>query len=610
MAAAREVEGEKRSGLRRLVGEVFPGLELGDDPEIDRYLDLRRDGRVIDALGVYNGQLRRRYPEDAARAQLIAWRRSHNPRWLGLHARLLDELGLRLARRLEENTKTIVKTAEAAGSRDAWGSLGAVDALLGKFGASESPDAAITGVERHLKLMRLLAEENRNGFGGLVIGLERTLRLLREYATLANFEAQGAQDFVARSRAFEEKRRAAARPRRGVGRAEESTDFIARSRARSEALKRSHGGDHPFFDLARIRFSAAEISAIELENLPGRHEDIVIAWCAKYWRSALDPRFERSVFLYSRKYGTRHFEIYRELRQGRLRKRSDDEILTAMSGLLSTGYSYSVTGDIYMQRRWAAVKASLFEVEAAAPSPSPVAGKEEGPRVATPAPMMANSVAPEARAETSPETKPEARSGARPRATPTIRKIPARSEKDEARETPPKILVPRVVRPPAGAAPKADARTVAPGSKARTPKRSGAVKPRPALTRAPARTSAVLRTKNTAEAMASIDKSAQGSISDRIRRLSGRRYDVYRNIFLDRVRDSIHRFLVSSKTKSTGLFDTSANDAEDVVYGFIAGHYEDPFMSWETSRERSIVESLGFSLPSLDRIIEDCYRRL
>lgn len=110
--------------------------------------------------------------------------------------------------------------------------------------------------------------------------------------------------------------------------------------------------------------------------------------------------------------------------------------------------------------------------------------------------------------------------------------------------------------------------------------------------------------------MTPLERRSGGSISDRVRRLSGRRYDVYRNIFLERVRDSIHRILLASRTRQGGIFDTSANEAEDLVYGFIAGHYGDPFMDWEASRERALVEGLGFSLPSLDPIVEDCYRRL
>lgn len=101
-----------------------------------------------------------------------------------------------------------------------------------------------------------------------------------------------------------------------------------------------------------------------------------------------------------------------------------------------------------------------------------------------------------------------------------------------------------------------------------------------------------------------------GSISDRIRSLSGKAYDVYREIFLERVRSDIHHHLLANQTRSHGIFDTAANEAEDQIFGFMAAHYDDPFMDWEHSAGRDAVESFGFSVPSLDPIIEACFKRL
>ena len=105
-------------------------------------------------------------------------------------------------------------------------------------------------------------------------------------------------------------------------------------------------------------------------------------------------------------------------------------------------------------------------------------------------------------------------------------------------------------------------------------------------------------------------ESRGGSISDRIRSLSGKAYDVYREIFLEGVRSHIHRYLLDNQTRTHGLFDTMSNEAEDLIFGFMATHYDDPFMDWEHSAEHSAVESFGFALPSLDPIIEACFKRL
>lgn len=101
-----------------------------------------------------------------------------------------------------------------------------------------------------------------------------------------------------------------------------------------------------------------------------------------------------------------------------------------------------------------------------------------------------------------------------------------------------------------------------------------------------------------------------GSVSDRIRKLSGKAYDVYRQLFLEGVRADIHRTLLASRTKKSRLFDDSANAAEDIIFAFLASHYADPYMDWEASAERAKVEGLGFALPSLDPIIEAWYRRI
>ena len=112
-----------------------------------------------------------------------------------------------------------------------------------------------------------------------------------------------------------------------------------------------------------------------------------------------------------------------------------------------------------------------------------------------------------------------------------------------------------------------------------------------------------------AEPMAVI-KAKRGSISDEIRKLSGKSYDVYKEIFLEKVRDHIHRALLANQTRSHGLFDTAANEAEDQVFGFVSAHYDDPFMDWESSAERDAVETLGFSMPSLRPVIETCFRSI
>jgi hypothetical protein len=97
-----------------------------------------------------------------------------------------------------------------------------------------------------------------------------------------------------------------------------------------------------------------------------------------------------------------------------------------------------------------------------------------------------------------------------------------------------------------------------------------------------------------------------GSVSDRLRELSGRSYDVYQDRFLSRVRGAIRKVMGSGKR----LFFTLPGAAEDLVYNFLKNHYSDPYMNWEESEEKKALEALGFTLDSVLPIIDECYHRL
>jgi hypothetical protein len=563
---------------REIVAAVFPELRHGDDPVLERYLELRKQGKVVAALALYNGALRAMYPEDSSRIRLISLRRENNPAWRTYQARLLDELAAGIARRVEANADTLLDTFRPGSLGNAWAALGAVDGLLRRLSCVDAPDRALAVVDRHLLLVRIVECNNKNS--SRVRGLERATDLLREYVALSTLEKPGEQDFVARSLALEERRRLTGGPSSRVQSwHEDGQDFVALSRAREEARKAGERNRARFFDLERLRFSARERDLVELRNPPPRHEDLVLAWCHKYWRLAIESGFERTVFLYSRKFGTRHFDIFREIRLGRLRGREDDEILTALSSLLSTGYSYSVTGDLYMQRRWKLLKASLFdEIPVAAP-----ATKVQVPSGSMPPAVSSRRAAPAQIPVRAPNPGPANRRVTRQARTPVANK--------------PRITIAKAtsLSAPYTTGP---GKTFFPGTSSRAPQGT-AVKQRlaPRLTSQPL-------------AIETVDHRSGGSISDRIRRLSGRQYDVYRNIFLDRLRDDIRRRLLAVRSRPAGIFDTGANEAEDIIFAFMSARYEDPFMDWEASPERRLVERLGFPMPTLDGIIEDRWRKI
>ena len=99
---------------------------------------------------------------------------------------------------------------------------------------------------------------------------------------------------------------------------------------------------------------------------------------------------------------------------------------------------------------------------------------------------------------------------------------------------------------------------------------------------------------------------AKGSVSDRLKELSGRSYDVYEDRFLAKARVAVRKVLGTGR----GLFFSLPEEAEDLVYNYLRDHYSDPYMDWENSQEKRTLMGMGFDLPSVNPIIDECYRIL
>jgi hypothetical protein len=98
----------------------------------------------------------------------------------------------------------------------------------------------------------------------------------------------------------------------------------------------------------------------------------------------------------------------------------------------------------------------------------------------------------------------------------------------------------------------------------------------------------------------------RGSVSDRLRELSGRSYDVYHDLFFAKARPAIRKVMGAGR----GIFFTVPEKVEDLVFNFLEVHYSDPYMNWEESGERNALRDLGFDLESLGPIIDECFRML
>lgn len=323
-----------------LLKEQYPNLHADSDPDIERYFEMRKAGRQADALNLYNSALRTRYPDDRERARLLGYYRSRDPRYQLMLRECLVLLADRMIARAKRIIDIMVADILILDMRDAYSVIKHAERLLSLL----DPDRyeAVSFCERHARLARLLSHRGEE--------MERTAELLRLYVTDT---LDSVQDLI---KQHEERKRAQA--------------------ARQYAQAHNRTG----FDLSHIVFSQEDVKRIRIPETITRVEDIVIAYCLKYWNHTSDPAFEKTIVLYGKKYKTRHGDIFLAIKNGRDHGWKDEEILNAVLSNVVTGYYYSISGDVYLQRTWAKYKMTIADNNTTIP------GQVEEPQRAVPPP--------------------------------------------------------------------------------------------------------------------------------------------------------------------------------------------------------------------------------
>lgn len=488
---------------QRILKEEYPDLHLDSDSDIERYFDLRQSGRQADALAIYNNRLRRKYPDDTMRARLLGYYRQRDPRFSLLLAENLVALADRLIARTRRIIELLTREIDTIDMRDAYSVIKLAEGLLEII----SPDryAAIAFTERYARYASLLRYRESS--------MTRTAELVRLYVTDT---IESVQDL---RKTHEQKKQER-----------------ARQASRQQATR-------PGFDLSRVVFSDQDVERILIPSSVTRIEDQVIAYCLKYWNKAADLTFEKTVFLYSRKYHTRHSDIFLAVKNGRMHNWKDEEILNAVLATVVTGYYYSISGDLYLQRSWAALKAS---------GPAPAA-PETAPALAAPARRRKRKIT----------AKPL---------------LPVRKKAEQKKTNSASSAQPSL-------AGKKNSGTRAAGTRSTVsvPKRpEGAVKAPPAMQR----------------------PVMPNSIADMIRQMTGKTYTVYRDLFFSGIRPSIRTVLSRAATRKTSIFDTRQNSAEELVYSYLDLQYSNPWQDWTNSAERKKLKEMGYEIESLEPIIE------
>lgn len=479
---------------QRILKEEFPNISFESDSDVERYFELRSAGRQSEALSLYNSKLIRKYPDETRRTELLRYYRSRDPRYRAVYMESLASLADTLVARIRKIIEILTKDIDAVKMTDAYAVIKMAEGLLSVI----SPDryVAISFTEKYVRYAKVL--------GFRFDQMERTAELIRLYVTDT---IESVQEF---KRESDERRKA---------------------RSREQTRQRSK---QPTFDLSRIVFSQEDVARIVIPQSITRTEDIVVAHCLRYWNLVNDQAFEKTIFLYSRKYKTRHHDIFQAIKNGRQHGWKDEEILNAVLANVVTGYYYSISGDIYLQRTWARAKESwqIGGVPAA----------------------QQNSANPGTIGHAAQRRKP-AKKGVKAK----------RQESGTERKK--------------GVLQSARTKPV-------TPFKPGKKEIRGAKPTVPATPAFV-----------------PNSIADIIRKMTGKTYTVYKELFFKGIRPSIRATLAASTTKRGNIFDSKQNDAEELVYRFLFDHYGDPYQSWKNSPEKTKVEAYGYVLPEIEPII-------
>ncbi|MDR2069258.1 MAG: hypothetical protein LBP71_05255 [Spirochaetaceae bacterium] len=626
----------------------YPFLSPDYDPDIERYFELRNSHRPQDALAIYQTRLKPRYPQDEFRALLMRCYRSRDPAYKAILARAYRNLGARALDRVRKTIVYIVEKVESYNERDVISTIKAADDIL--LALPKDHYEAQAGIERLLHY----AEE----LDFYVKSMTKAVELIHAYL---NQSLSVVEEAISRR----ENQRQQELERERQRQIREDWKSYSRQKKRGRRISRPH----PMIDLAAIQFSPDDLARIEISGDMIKPEDQTLAYCIKYWNHIHDSAFEQLLYFYSKKYGTKHHGVYMAIRRGRANNFRDDEILASVMSVLVTGYYYSIRGDVYLQMKWTSIKSALEQQasrEAAPQSRPETAGprmvfrKTKSRRAGTPAksgkaskvspaasppsafrrkPRKPSRIAPPRPVESAgavvpPQAAPALSRPKRPppaltRAKARVKTLPIRSRgrakpaagspvRARAAPAPPKTAVQaKAISASAGspvrAKPAVQARAAPVSSKPAVQ-----AKPAPMSAGSPVRAKAPpAPAKPAVQARAASAKPAgrrpsgsqnkpSGSVSDRLRELSGRSYDVYQDRFLSRVRGAIRKVMGSGKR----LFFTLPGAAEDLVYNFLKNHYSDPYMNWEESQEKKDLEKLGFTLDSIVPIIDECYHRL
>ncbi|MEL3907519.1 MAG: hypothetical protein P1P64_00700 [Treponemataceae bacterium] len=623
---------------QKILRAAYPNLSFSDDLDIERYFELRRAGRLDQALSIYNNVLRQRYPKDEMRVQLLAFYRTKDARFYVLLNESLRFLAQNTIIKIKQIIIYITDVMDMVNINDPFSLIQRVERLASQI--SSDRFVVIAETERYTRFAEILDFRFEE--------MQRASEIIRMYVTNTIASVTDYRNEQAR----------------------------LKQKQLEQEKKRSLV---PAFDFSKIVFSKEQIEQIVLPSENIRVEDKVIAYIVKYWDKAFDRGFENMLLLYSRKYKTKHYEIFNTIKIARMRNWQDAEILQSVLANVVSGYYYSITGDIYLNRLWQRVKPALFSGNKIAWAPQKeqvLISNNQTPELKRNATIIKTS-----NMENLPEkkTKKETRLD-KTQITRTQSPRPSRLKKvypkykiaentSTYRPTKPRLLISpeelkqeqkkiaekyalmkaeeakyfsktrnmfrenakrlaenekaflarqrleakkvqseNVSRSSHYSKPKlktSKTKTSKSTTKPTTRSRVKSDKPT-SSTRQEQKTTKTTRKTNffVPRKTNNFDPSKNNSIEHLLKKETGKNYVVYKELFFKTVRTSIRHVLSVTSMNKQSLFKTEQNTAENVIYVFLERNYNNLYQSWENSNARETVYQLGFNVQNIEQIIK------
>ena len=287
----------------------------GFDKDISLYVSLIEDKKYKEACFVYEKRLIPRYPDELKRVRIIRYFRKKDIRFSEIYAGAVREIFEKIVASVKKLINYISSTFE---------------------GENKNPYEILKKIDIALKII-----PSAKGEGYAFV------EKLGTYSVLLNYMPEKfniALDIL--KRYFD------------------NTLFVkVKIEDKSKNLKLADQDTYPkeekkkvTIDLDKIVFTDEEIKMICINSDIKARALQVLSYCRLYWRQIFNHDFEKKIFLYSKKYDTKHFRIYQIIKNYRIKKIADEVIILEIYSFLASTYQYNLKEDLFMQRLWKQIK--------------------------------------------------------------------------------------------------------------------------------------------------------------------------------------------------------------------------------------------------------------